>query len=74
MVAVDYGGWAWDTEFNEISRPCLRRVELEVEMSFDDHDAWFSEALEAAYLPEVRFPWELVAGVAVLAVATLACA
>jgi hypothetical protein len=43
MVALDYGGWSWDTQFNEISRPCLRRLELEVEISIEDHDDdWFA--------------------------------
>lgn len=63
-----YGGWDWDPEFDEISRPCLRHTELEVEIVMDaqDEDAWFAAgtsehalqtialACDDAYLPEER--------------------
>jgi hypothetical protein len=84
-MALDYGGWAWDTDFNEISRPCLRRVELEVEMSLDDDDDWFARgtsehalqtlALDAddLYPPDARarFPVPIMIGVGVAFVATV---
>jgi len=68
-VAFDYGGWAWDVDFNEISRPCLRKVELEVDLSLELDDEWFVQEVEEDYLPDARFPWPTAVGVAAIALA-----